>query len=136
MMYSLPLNANIRGNEDDTGETLRGPSGFFSASCDPASQNIDPFSRRSPGLNRVKVFLLIEMYPLRACDHVSSRRVNTGHVLPKSCCGMDPACRNERSSSDRSSRGKKQHAMAVSYYPKMTPFSDTQMNLVQQRRCL
>ena len=79
--------------------------GFISASCDPASQNMDPFSRRSPGLNRVKVFLLIEMYPLRECDHVSSRRINTGHVLPKSCCGMDPACRNERSSSNQSSRG-------------------------------
>ena len=59
-MYSLPLNANIRGNEDDTGETLRGPSGFFT-SYDPASQNMDPLSRRSPGLNRVQVFLLIEL---------------------------------------------------------------------------
>ena len=60
-MYSLPLNANIRGNEDDTGETLRGPSGFVFTSYDPASQNMDPLSRRSPGLNRVKVFLLIEL---------------------------------------------------------------------------
>ena len=60
-MYSLPLNANIRGNEDDTGETLRGPSGFIFTRYDPASQNMDPLSRRSPGLNRVQVFLLIEL---------------------------------------------------------------------------
>ena len=104
-MYSLPLNANIRGNEDDIGETLRGPLDFIFTSYDPASQNMDLLSRRSPGLNRVQVFLLIELYPTRACDHVSSRRINTGHALPKSSCGMDPACRNERSSSNRSSRG-------------------------------
>ena len=60
-MYSLPLNANIQGNEDDIGETLRAPPGFIFTSYDPVSQNMDLLSRRSPGLNRVQVFLLIEL---------------------------------------------------------------------------
>ena len=60
-MYSPSLNANIRGNEDDAGETLRGPSGFIFTSYDPASQNMDPLSRRWSGPIRVQVFLLIEL---------------------------------------------------------------------------